>query len=67
MGVIFIKLFLGEAKLTGVCLRLSIILASKARTYPGRGKYHCTIDHLFDWYGLACFINKNKNFQLSYS
>ena len=26
-----------------------------------RGKYHCTIDLLFDWFGLACFANKNKN------
>ena len=27
-----------------------------------RGKYHCTIDLLFDWFGLVCFANKNKNF-----
>jgi len=27
------------------------------------GKYHCTIDLLFDWFGLACFANKNKNCQ----
>jgi hypothetical protein len=32
-----------------------------------RGKYHCTIDLLFDLLGLACFANKNKNFQLSYT
>ncbi len=25
-----------------------------------KGKYHCTIDLLFDWFGLACFANKNK-------
>jgi hypothetical protein len=24
-------------------------------------KYHCTIDLLFDWFGLVCFANKNKN------
>jgi hypothetical protein len=30
------------------------------------GKYHCTIDVLFDWFGLFCFANKNKNYQLSY-
>jgi hypothetical protein len=29
-----------------------------------RGKYHCTIDLLFDWFGLVCFANKNKNCQL---
>jgi hypothetical protein len=32
-----------------------------------RGKYHCTIDLLFDWFGLVCLANKNKNCQLSYS
>jgi hypothetical protein len=26
------------------------------------GKYHCTIELLFDWFGLDCFANKNKNF-----
>jgi hypothetical protein len=31
------------------------------------GKYHCTIDLLFDWFGLVCFANKNNNCQLSYS
>jgi hypothetical protein len=30
------------------------------------GKYHCTVDLLFDWLGLVCFANKNKNCQLSY-
>jgi hypothetical protein len=25
-----------------------------------RGKYHCTVDLLFDWSGLVCFANKNK-------
>ncbi len=24
------------------------------------GKYLCTIDLLFDWFGLVCFANKNK-------
>jgi len=28
-----------------------------------RGKYHCTIDLLFDWFGLVCLANKNKNCQ----
>jgi hypothetical protein len=28
-----------------------------------RGKYHCTVDLLFDWFGLVCFTNKNKNCQ----
>jgi hypothetical protein len=25
-----------------------------------RGKYHCTIDLLFDWFGLICFVNKKQ-------
>ncbi len=28
-----------------------------AREYK-RGKYHCTIDLLFDWFGLVCFAYK---------
>jgi hypothetical protein len=27
-------------------------------------KYYCTVDLLFDWFGLVCFANKNKNCQL---
>jgi hypothetical protein len=30
-----------------------------------KGKYHCTIDLLFDWFGLVCFANKNQNCQWS--
>jgi len=32
-----------------------------------KGKYHCTINLLFDWLWLVCFANKNKNCQLSYN
>jgi hypothetical protein len=32
-----------------------------------RGKYHCTVDLLFDWFGLVHLANKNKNCQLSNS
>jgi hypothetical protein len=32
-----------------------------------KGKYHCTVDLLFEWFGLVCFANKNKNCQLSYN
>ncbi len=32
-----------------------------------KGEYHYTIDLLFDWFGLVCFANKNKNCQLSCS
>jgi hypothetical protein len=41
-------------------------LACPAREYL-REKYNCTIDLLFDWFGLVCFADKNKNCQLSYS
>ncbi len=33
----------------------------------GGMKYHCTIDLLFDWFGLVGFTNKNENCQLPYS
>jgi hypothetical protein len=32
-----------------------------------KGEYQCTVDLLFDWFGLDCFANKNKYCQLSYS
>ncbi len=32
-----------------------------------KGKYHCTIELLFDWFGLVCLANKKKKCQLSYS
>jgi hypothetical protein len=38
------------------------LVEQKTREYK-RGKYHCTIDllfDLFDLFGLACFANKNK-------
>jgi hypothetical protein len=28
-----------------------------------KGKYHFTVDLLFDWFGLVCFADKNKNCQ----
>ncbi len=39
---------------------------SETREYQRR-KYHCTIDLLFDWFGLVCFANKNKKCQQSYN
>jgi hypothetical protein len=41
----------------------------KVRPRPGntKGKYHCTVDLLFDWFGLVYFANKNKNCLKSYS
>jgi hypothetical protein len=39
----------------------------KAQSGNTKGKYYCTVDLLFDWFGLDCFANKNKNCQLSYS
>ncbi len=46
--------------------RALFVSATTSREYL-RGKYHRTIDLLFDLFGLACFANKNKNCQLSYS
>jgi hypothetical protein len=34
---------------------------------PKGGRYHCTVDLLFDLFGLVCFANKNKYCQFSYS
>jgi hypothetical protein len=51
-----------------VCL-LKIVAKQCLQLFVGpqkgilKGKYHCTIDLLFDWFGLVCFANKNKNCQ----
>jgi hypothetical protein len=29
-----------------------------------RGKYHCTIDFLFDWFGISCMTTNNICFYL---
>ncbi len=48
-------------------VRARIMLARVQAGNAKGGKYHCTIDLLFDRFGLVCFANKNKNRQLSYS
>ncbi len=44
------------------------LIQNYSNFYQGilKGKYHFTIDLLFDWFGLVCFANKNKNCQLPY-
>jgi hypothetical protein len=43
----------------GAC---ALALLANLRVEQGilKGKYHCTIDLLFDWFELVCFANKNK-------
>jgi hypothetical protein len=40
------------------------------RHYLGQGilkrEYHCTIDHLFDWFGISCMTTDNFCFYLQY-
>jgi hypothetical protein len=33
----------------------------------GEVSLYCTVDLLFDWFGLVCFANKNKNCHLPYN
>jgi hypothetical protein len=55
-----------EFLVTSKYFQPNLILVGLAREYE-RGKYHCTIDPVFGWFGLVCFANTNKNRQLSYS
>ena len=43
------------------------VATGTGRENGDRGKYRCTVDLLFDLFGLVCFANKNKNCQMSYS
>ncbi len=53
-----------ELRITSICSTREPLLGGKANTREYlRGKYHCTVDLLFDWFGFVCFANKNKNFQ----
>jgi hypothetical protein len=65
-GTNFIKLFCQNLKLFHENINF-LLLASLSKHGILKGKYHCTVDLLFDWFGLVCFANKNKNCQLSYS
>jgi len=44
---------------TGHCLALASVKKLEG-TNQGilKGKYHCTVDLLFDWFGLLCFAKK---------
>jgi hypothetical protein len=52
-------------KITGVRVAIFLIRRvgkNRELVGPGNtkgGKYHCTVDLLFDWFGLVCFANKN--------
>ncbi len=48
------------ARLTVVKILHPSFIYAGTREYLS-GKYHCTINLLFDWFGLVCFENKNKN------
>jgi len=49
----------GNRLATDICL-----WASLRRDKPGNGKYHCTVDLLFDWFGISCMTNDNFCFYL---
>ncbi len=55
----------GTFKERGISLVYSVSMV-RVREYS-RGKYHCTVDLRFDWFGLVCFANKNKKCHLSYN
>jgi hypothetical protein len=52
-----------QKNLNSVIMKMAIECAGNTK----RGKYPCTFDLLFDWFGFVCFANRNKNYQKSYS
>ncbi len=40
------------------CMGTKVSSLSRTREYK-RGKYHCTIDLLFDWFGISCMTTDN--------
>jgi hypothetical protein len=56
-----------NAFVTSSHLRPSVLLAGKADSLPRehlRGKYHCTVGLLFDWFGISCMTIDNFCFYL---
>jgi len=54
-----LSIFLQIRKRSSLVLPSSIMFMVNSGNTKG-GKYHCTIDLLFDWFGLVCFANNNK-------
>jgi hypothetical protein len=46
---------------------LGNIHSVSAKSGNKRGKYHCTIDLLFDWFGISCMTTDNFCFYLQNS
>jgi len=63
---ILIKFVALKAQTQIELIAITFIEMDHTREYL-RGKNHCTVDLLFDWFGLACLANKNKNYNLAYS
>ncbi len=66
--LIFIVLSIVMLSVVALAVRLinkMFLLETSIYSLQGilKGKYHCTVDLLFDWFGLVCFTNKNKNSQ----
>ncbi len=66
MSVVALSPIVWINKLKGLYLQTFF---SKVQCFQGRrqgilkGKCHCTIDLLFDWFELVCFAKKNVNSQ----
>jgi hypothetical protein len=53
-----------EKKITlSVIALTAVMLDAQAREYKS-GKYHCTIDLLFDWFEISCMTTDNFCFYL---
>jgi hypothetical protein len=48
------------ARNTGVMQQIALAVSGNAK----RGKYHCTVDLLFDWFGICCMTIDNFCFYL---
>jgi hypothetical protein len=53
-----------DRSLSSFFFTASLISANSAFTEYQRGKYHCTIDLLFDWVGISCMTTDNFCFYL---
>jgi hypothetical protein len=60
---IFLHLIRNKVNIAALSSYLFFLAICFSRVYE-RGKYHCTIDLLFDWFGISCMTIENFGFYL---
>jgi hypothetical protein len=58
LRMIFTPFTRSATTITPVLLKWDVLAGCSSREYL-RGKYHCTVDLLFVWFGISCMTTDN--------